>query len=184
MNKNFWCIILVLIIAMLLVAGCDNTDLNNSEQDNNNALISSCDVSYMSKIGISTLNWQEEAKICNIMVDSIDRKPPVSLLRSLFKLVSVVKIYNFQNEINKNVGNTAYQAMGIIESRGQEGDNKTIKKTFEAINKIYFGSKGHVTLADLNVQLRDAGEIARTLSDEGLMDFGVMIWEYKKAKGE
>lgn len=78
----------------------------------------------------------------------------------------------------------AYQMMNIVEARGQEEDDKAIYDTFNTVAQIFNGTEGHVTPKDLNIFLRSAGPIAKTLSDDGLISMATVIWEDKKDRGE
>ena len=76
----------------------------------------------------------------------------------------------------------AYQLMNIVEARRITNPDR-ILATFDTVWKIFDGTDGHVTPSDLNIMLRSSGPMARTLSDDGLISMGAVLWEQKKALG-
>jgi hypothetical protein len=79
----------------------------------------------------------------------------------------------------------AYQLMNIVEARGQADASEDVKfKTIEEVVKMYVGWNGHITPQDVNAFLRNAGESAHTLSDDGLTSMMAVVLQEKKEAGE
>ena len=148
--------------------------------DTDQTLIKSLDTSEMAKLRIDTLSFSDEAAVCNVMRTSFGRFPSVALARALCKAIVVMQVAGESREKAKDI---AYQMMNIVEARGQK-DDKAIYGTFDTVTKIFNGTGGHVTPKDLNVFLRSAGPMAKTLSDDGLISMATVIWEEKKDRGE
>jgi hypothetical protein len=172
---------LILIFGAVALPASDPTGgLDDQAADADNTPLTSCEPEAMAKLNILLLSWDEEASICKIIRNSIGRSPSVRLSRALCKAIIGMQL-NGNKDKPKDI---AYQLMNIIEARGQEKNDKSIYSTFETVMKIFIGSEGDVTPKDLNINLRSAGPIAKTLSDDGLMSMAALIQEDKKSRGE
>lgn len=186
--KDYKMVIVVVCLAIFLVGlsqcgdgdSSNNNDNNSVNYDHDKRPIKSCDLDEMQVIGISTLDWQVESDICNTMVSSLGRNPPVYLLRELFYVSSLVKM----KDSNVAPNDTAYQAMNIVEARGQDNNNKAIYNTLNAIWKVYEGTLYHVSFKDIDIYLRNYDGDPTSLSDDDLYAIGAEIWEEKKAQGK
>jgi hypothetical protein len=171
------------IAAAVLVSGlCISSAQTAADEaaDTDQTLIRSYEPSEMAKLRIDTLSFTDEAAICKVMRSSLGRFPSVALARALCKAIVVMQVAGDSREKAKDI---AYQMMNIVEARGQK-DDKAIYGTFNTVTKIHNGTGGHVTPKDLNVFLRSAGPMAKTLSDDGLISMATLIWEEKKDRGD
>ena len=173
-----------LLAAFLLTACGGETDQEREAKDRvadaNQSPVTSCDLNTMDNQRLNILSWVDEANVCATMQAALGRPPSVALVRKLSKAISVMQTTGSKDTTK----DTAYQMMNIVEARGKENNDKAIDSTFETITKIFSGTQGHVTLKDINIFLRSAGPMAKTLSDDGLISMAAVIWEDKKAHGE
>jgi hypothetical protein len=172
---------------LLATAFCVSFLFSNASQagvddaaDIDQTLITSFASTEMAKLRIDELSFSDEAAVCKAMRSSLGRFPSVALARTLCKCIVVMQVTG-SREKAKDI---AYQMMNIVEARGQENDDKAIHRTFDTVTQIFNGSDGHVTPKDVNVCLRSAGGLAKTLSDDGLITMATLIWEQKKDHGE
>jgi uncharacterized protein (UPF0262 family) len=174
--KKLYIYLCLIFIFSTVIVGCDS-DPDNTAQDNNTMPIKSCDFDSIADIGILTLNWEDESKICNIMVSKLNRNPPINLLRSLFKLVSLMNTNNLKNGVvvEKEV-DIARHVLSIVRLRRQTQNNEAIQSTFSTIYRISIVTKGEITALDLEDIIKNDP----VLSDDGLANLAFMLWETRK----
>ena len=177
MNRLF--ALLLTSAAIAFAAYADQTDKDKAA-DTDETTLTSFEPEELEKLRVNWLSWDDEAAVCKTMRSSMGRFPTVRLARAMCKAIAGMQL-NGNKDKPKDI---AYQMMNIIEARGQEKNGKAIYSTFETVMKIFIGSEGHVTPKDLNIFLRSAGPMAKTLSDDGLMSMAALIQEDKKGRGE
>ncbi|MFO1431195.1 MAG: hypothetical protein U1F76_13815 [Candidatus Competibacteraceae bacterium] len=175
----------VSLVATFLLTACNGeTDQERKAKDKaadaNQSPVISCDWQDMYKQRLNVLSWADEADVCITMQAALGRMPSVALVRKLSKAIFVMQVYG-SKETAKDI---AYQMMNIVEAREKEKSDKMIDSTFETVTKIFNITQGHVTPKDINILLRSAGPMAKTLSEDGIVSMAAIIWENKKAYGE
>jgi hypothetical protein len=168
-----------------LCVGCSGeSDADRQAKDlaaaNDHSLLPSCSFESMDKLRFPLLSHTEEVEVCRTIETSLGRRPTVAMTRKLSQAVSLVGSASAA-DTSKDL---AYQFMNIVEARDQTKNDQAIDGTFETVFKIFKGTDGHVTPRDINVFLRSAGPMAKTLSDEGLIHMAAVLWEQKKANGQ
>jgi hypothetical protein len=154
--------------------------LDDDPRDHDATAIPDCSTKLVWEKGLAELSTADQVDVCTVAMRSFEHPPSVRLLRRLLKAVTVLTS-RFPEHTPKDV---AYQIASIIEARGHSGDEHQMASTIDTVFKIATLSDGHVSLTDLNVELRAAGDVARTMSDEGLIGFAALVWEFKRAQGE
>lgn len=173
------------LFAISLLSGCiDESEQEQEAKDKiadaNYSPVSSCNWEDMDKQGLNVLSSIDEADVCNTMQTFLNRSPSVALVRHLSKVIFIMEASGSKDS-PKDI---AYQIMNIVEARGQDKDDKKIENTFETVTKIFNSTLGHVTPKDIYISLISSGQMAHTLSDDGLISMASLIWEDKKAHGE
>lgn len=173
-----------LLLAALLVACSGESDQERQTRDKladtDQSPVTSCNWENMEKQRINLLSYVDEADVCNTIQSTLGNPPSVALTRRLSKAIFIMQV-NGSKDTAKEV---AYQIMSVVEARGQTQNEKAIEGSIETVFKIFNGTQGHVTPKDVNVFLRNAGPMAKTLNDDGLIGMAAIIWEEKKAHGE
>jgi hypothetical protein len=167
--------VLPLLFVTFALAACDSNYKNQSE--NSKLPITSCSATEMDKINISTLEPQQKTDICNIMVSTIHRLPPVYVLKDFERFVSLVKSTASDDSVNS----IATQAMMVVKTRRQQNDNDAMQNTFDTLWRIYENTQTHVTIRDVNTALKRSGVVATNMSDETLEQFGISLWRNHNA---
>lgn len=180
--KNFTVWVAVSIV--LLLAACSEKDsqerqLKDNLADADQSPVTSCNWSDMEKQRIDILSWVDEGYVCSTLQSAIGHPPTIALTRKLSKVIFVMRAGGIQGSVK----DVAYQIMNIVEARGQENNNQEIDGTLETVLKIFNGTQGHVTPSDINLTLRSSGDLAKTISDDGVINMAVLIWEEKKGRG-
>ena len=131
---------------------------------------------------IEGVSQQEGAAMCRTMSKFLGHAPSQKLLGTMEKMLFGFRgAYGF----NEPAKDFAYQVMGVIEARRQvEASDGVMINTMDVITRCYSGSDGHVTPRDLNIELRAAGEMGASMSDDGVYGLAVLIQENKKRHGE
>jgi len=114
--------------------------------------------------------------MCQTMRASLGRQPSVAEFRYLSKVVEVIRLDGSTEQVNE----LGYQVMCVVEARG---DASPMHSTFDVVAKVFKGTGGRVTPKDLNVMLRNSGNLAHTMSDESVIYMAAVIWEEKKNAG-
>ncbi|MDR3478503.1 MAG: hypothetical protein P4M14_10790 [Gammaproteobacteria bacterium] len=166
--------VLPLLFVALAMSGCDSNYKNQSE--NAKLPITSCSTTEMGKINVSTLDPQQKTDICNIMVSSIHRLPPVYVLKDFERFVSLVKSTASDDSANS----IATQAMIVVKMRRQQNNDDAMQNTFDTLWRIYQNTQTHVTIKDVNAGLRRSGLVASEMSDETLEQFGISLWRNQR----
>ena len=180
-------VVATLAAIMLASCGAETTEKKAADEgadkaaDVDQSPLSSCEMSEMAKLRVDVLSYADEAAVCRAMQSGMGRLPSVALARAMCKTIAIMQAVYGDKDSPKDV---AYQMMNIVEARGQEKDDKAIHDTFNTVAQIFGGTEGHVTPKDLNICLRSAGPIAKTLNDDFLMNMATLIWEDKKSRGE
>lgn len=81
-----------------------------------------------------------------------------------------------QSDVVKNL-------YGFIEARQQTSDAESAKKSIDLVRRMVITSGGKVTIADIETVIRNMGDTAITMSDEGYMRMLPLIEQYKTAGG-
>ena len=168
------------LCALTFLSACTPSEANNAALDNSTERVASCDTSEMSKAadGINVLSWREEASICAVASSSLGQMPETGVLRMLLKTAFLIG-----HENGSSARDEAYQMMNVVEARGLTAPDR-VKSTLDLAYRVNLVTIGHVTPRDLNVFLRSSGDMAKTLSDEGLTNMASVVWEMKKQNGE
>ena len=178
MTQYFHIALLILAAAVPTLYG--NEAAADKAADEDQTPLTSFGVAEMAKLRVDALSFTEEVAVCKRMRAALGRFPSVALARGLAKAIVVMQM----NGSKDKPDSLAYQMMQIAEARGQLKDDKAIYKTFDTVTKVFNGTRGDVTPRDLNVFLRSAGPMAKTLSEDGLISVATVIWEEKRSGGE
>src|SRR5574340_722834 len=73
---------------------------------------------------------------------------------------------------------------GLVEARGQTEDPEAIKRTFDLVQRSYLMTGGKINLADIEKLVRQFGQGASQLSDDGLMRMIAVSEQLKISGGE
>ena len=156
------------------------SEAESAALDGSPAVVPSCTFEVMLSMmkGIETISGSMAAGICETITKSLGHRPQIRVLRAASMIASLMNIHGLQVSERE----IAYQLMNIVEARRITNPDR-ILATFDTVWKIFDGTDGHVTPSDLNIMLRSSGPMARTLSDDGLISMGAVLWEQKKALG-
>jgi hypothetical protein len=166
--------------AELATTGTPSVDtVDSSTVVDPNQPVESCDFAEMGRVGHDHLAPDDAIKICQIVSTGLGGTPTIAMLRQMFKTVFVFQWKGDKQEPTE----IAYQLMNLAEARGGTSLEQ-MHGTFDTAFKLYETTSGHVTPKDLNVFLRSSGPMAHTLSDDGLAEMGLLLWEEKKERGE
>jgi hypothetical protein len=146
----------VLIVAALLCgsvsaqATCSNTVLTASD--------------------VTQLSQSDRARIC----DAGTRGLGLTLSSNLFQRLAKVT-YLIERSGGGEKSDLAFQLMSIVKLRGQASDESRALQTLEISWKIFSGTDGRVPPSELVAFLANAKGLARTLTDDGLIDMAAVI---------
>jgi hypothetical protein len=175
---------IALIGMVFIFTGCgeslEQEEAKSRALDNNTTTVASCSTDGVFRVRILMLSTTDMSAVCEEMARIMGRNPSVRTLRMLSNTVSAMKIKGDTNGFAVN----AYQFMRIVESRGQLNDDSAMMNTFDVVFKIFSGTAGRVTPKDLNILLRTSGPIAKTLSDDGLINIAAMLSSRKIDMGQ
>lgn len=162
-------IIFPVALTVLTMTACSNPKTPN-KHENDKTIITSCN--NISRVSVATLTAQEQTDVCGIMVTAIKRSPPAYLLHDFLRLVALVK----ETAADESANLIAMQAMDIVQTRQQEGNDLAIQNTFDTLWQIYQDTQTQITFDDLNSALKKSG-MAKDVSDSLLEKIGITMWE-------
>lgn len=172
-------------LMVLTMIGCnesqkspDEATITKPSQSSTTQLVS-CEFEQMKTLELKGVSWEEAGHVCEVVSASLGRPPTVGLLTNMAKAVFVFQANGLKDE-PKDI---SYQLMNITEARGNTTED-AINKTTDVVFKCFGGSQGHVTPRDININLRAAGPLAKTMSDDGIFGMCALIQEDKKSRGE
>jgi hypothetical protein len=140
-----------------------------------------CLLSNITLPEITATTIDDERAICK-EISLTQGKPPSS--HFLVQVATVIFVFR-ANGYDLPPKDIAYQLMNIIEARGQTNASEDVKfKTVETVMKMYVGWNGHITPQDVNTFLRNSGDEAHRLSDDGLTAMMASVLAAKKDAGE
>lgn len=126
-------------------------------------------------VSIETLSWDETQTVCTAYKKGFGSDPQVRVLRRMSKVVTLLSLDNYESGTHTDVADSIMQ---IMRDRGQH-DPEAQMRTADLIWKMESGWDGAVSLGDLHDLLSNAGEMAHTLSDDGLAHMAAVLKEQK-----
>lgn len=162
-----------LLLVAVLLAGCAKEESPKSPVAVAVATTSICDYDSALQDGVTGISKQDAESICRAISAKLGRDPSPKLLATMQKFLFGIRAnFGFPD----SAADFAEQAMGVIEGRRQlSSDEPTMIHTLNVTAKCFSGSQGRVTLRAIAAALRAAGEMAETLSDDGMYSMCAMI---------
>jgi hypothetical protein len=169
---------IILVLAMMIAT---TGRASRADEATDTAEVKSCSFEEMlsETKNILIVDANSASKICEMITKSLGHKPERNVFHAALMVTGLMNMRGLKD----SEPDIAYQLMNIVEAR-HITSNDRILRTFDTVWKIFDGTSGHVTPRDLNMVLRRSGQSAHTLSDDGLISIGALIWEQKKAHGE
>jgi hypothetical protein len=150
--------------------------------DVDTTVVSSCSIESVRDTSISTFSWSDTSDACLAMKRRIYRYPTRSELRFLSKTIYVLH----SNGSKATYAELADQVMSIVQARHliEPSQTAAMHSTMDTVVKIYSGMGGRVTPKDLSIMLWNAGNLAQTVSDEGLIHMAALADVMKDKTGQ
>jgi len=178
------CALLISAASLLSACGESPEEQKAREQalDGDRSVLAACTGDAIRTVSISTFSWADTEELCRTMKLALGRQPTVAELRFVSKTVWVLHASGSKDTYQQN----GYQVMSIVEARGQlaPSSSAAMFSTCDTVVKVFSGTGGKVSPKDLNVMLRNAGSLAQTMSDDGIIHMAAVLWDMKKQAGE
>ncbi|MFI5022629.1 MAG: hypothetical protein ACHQRJ_13370 [Alphaproteobacteria bacterium] len=140
--------------------------------------VDSCEYSEMygktSDLMLTSAN--DAAAVCRLYFRGTSKRPSAGRLRALLKSIGLLRAKGLQETAEA----IAKSELTVIDLRGQLGDEAASVSTINILTKIYSGTEGAVTPADMARELRASGPMARTISDDFMITMATLIMENKQ----
>jgi hypothetical protein len=155
----------------------DGSEASATVADASTEPVKSCDFNEMlSRLdGIPTVGGLDASKLCQEWVDQYGGFPQTRVIRALAKAVSMIETTGAEGDDVK-IGS---RLIRIAKARGQS-DPDAIIRTFDLVTRTAEATHGQVAPDDVFKFLKTSGDMAHTLSDDGLTNMLVLVWEQKK----
>lgn len=116
----------------------------------------------------------QNQKVCESGVRGLGRNMSPKLFGRLALASSLIA-----NEGGGSVENITFQLASIIRLRGQVGNFDAANSSIETSWKIFHGLNGRLPLSEVVAFLKNAPGLAKTISDDGLIDMAALMVNYK-----
>ena len=124
----------------------------------------------------SMVSWDETSELCEVMRGALSQYPTVGELRYLGLAVELLRAKGYDVPRRQS----AIQILGIANDLGRLDSEARMKSAFDDTFKVYEGTGGIVTPADLLQNLGKMSQAqASALSDDGLFTIAATIKESK-----
>lgn len=162
----------MLLVAALL-AGCGKEESPNAPAAVASAAASICSYDRALQNGVTGISNQDAESMCRAMSAKLGRDPSPKLLATMQKFLFGIRAnFGFPD----SAADFAEQAMGVIEGRRQlNGTDPDMIQTLNLTAKCFSASQGRVTPRAIAATLRSSGDMAGTLSDDGMFSMCAMI---------
>lgn len=162
-----------LLLVAALLNGCDNEASPQIPTAVASAISSICDYDRALQDGVTGISKRDAESMCRAMSAKLGHAPSPQLLATMQKFLFGIRAnFDFQD----SAADFAEQAMGVIEGRRQlDSEDSAMIHTLNVTAKCFSGSQGRVTPRAIAAALRTAGDMAETLSDEGMHSMCAMI---------
>jgi len=152
----------------------------SSPQPTQQGPVLSCKWSDLEHV-VASLSSTEAERVCRTMEAALGRLPSVASANKLSKLIFIIRVDNGSDLAPRDI---ARQVMDVVEARDALTDEARMDETFETLAKIHVTSGGRVSPRDMNIALRAAGPLARTMNQDALFATSFYILQEKKALGQ
>ncbi|MCK9361813.1 hypothetical protein M0Q28_06360 [Patescibacteria group bacterium] len=185
LHGQLWALGFIVFVTFATM-GCEPSDADRARYaslDKDTTIIADCDLDAIQKAteGELSTSWSDFSQLCSDIERATGERPQIRTLRKIGEWEAEIHIAG-HDKLGSDI-DIGYQLAAIIEARGLTDPDKQISAS-QTIFKIVKGTDAHVTPKDINVALRASGDMARTLSDDGVISMAAMIWEDKKRAGE
>jgi hypothetical protein len=170
-----------------LLCGCLESEADQAARaaraatlDTDDTPVANCNFDTMlaATHGILIVNGSEFSAICQTFERNLGRLPPVSVLRRIGVTAGLLRPVLKQEAVQ-----IGYQTVAIIEARGGTSPAQMLS-TADIVWKTSKGSEGRVTPQELNIALREAGPLAKTMDDDAVLMLSAIISTTKRNLGE
>lgn len=165
----------------ITVSSCgDEPRLTPEQLDASVSPVADCDLYTMLEVmdGIPTVSGEEAVRLCNDMSTKFGIKPTTRALRANAKVASIISLAEGSAGRGNDVVTLGETLNSIVLKRGQT-DPAAMFNTFELVLKSYQATNGDIHPEDILYFLASAGPMAKTLSDDGLINMIAVLHTQK-----
>lgn len=169
-----------LLFAFLVGGGAaawaQSSDGRPNPKDTDPTPITSCSLGEVSRFSILAVSWDDGRQLCGLVRDTLAFPARVQDFRRLSTTVAALRATGYSGTPPE----VACQVLAILQARGLLNAPDRVGEAMNLVFRVHHGTGGAVTPRDLLAGLRSAGTTAKTMSDEGVINFAAMIAAAKR----